>query len=303
MRDTRRQNNLRQRQVFVQADYLGGNTVHDVPCDTSVMQTISRRFYLLESCFYLERNSSLGRVLGKGQCDWVSLKPYSGMEGTQPHRILQHVDEFMDEFFLCWTDSLAFFRSKIMQSIFKDIRLCSALHKEHQSAIHPKPFLCQNWMILSCQVTLQSWHFWGSAGHLLVQCREHLQLTSPSTCGCDAQRACAQPTGTWKELLICSCHVLLARWWHVAAHWCVRACLKVGCASVLQCASLTLLRARQGHGSRDWAGMLHLTSSSGCLTWGCCEDLLLFFTWVKTTAFLLPLLQTNLPLLCRSARS
>lgn len=47
----------------------GKNTVHDVPGDTSVMQTISRRFYLLESCFYLERNSSLGRVLGKGQCD------------------------------------------------------------------------------------------------------------------------------------------------------------------------------------------------------------------------------------------
>ena len=28
----------------------GGNIVHDVPCDTSVMQAISGRFYLLESC-------------------------------------------------------------------------------------------------------------------------------------------------------------------------------------------------------------------------------------------------------------
>lgn len=136
---------------------------------------------------------------------------------------------------------------------------------EHQTGLHPELSLCQKWVILSWQVALQSWHFSGSAGYLLVQ-RRKLSTWPVLPHMAERLRELVHSQQVHKRSCwLASCHVLLARWWQVAAHWCVGTCLKAGCACVLQCALLTWLTTRKGHGRRDWAGMLHLTSSPRCL--------------------------------------
>lgn len=113
-------------------------------------------------------------------------------EGTGPHRILLH----MDEFFLCWTDSLAFIRScRGFIKTLDSARLCTKSISQafipNSSCARIEQFcparsLCRADISQALLGTC-----WCSAG------------SSPADPSCEAQRACAQPTGTLKELLTC----------------------------------------------------------------------------------------------------
>lgn len=173
--------------------------------------------------------------------------------------------------------------------------MCKANH----SGLHPKLCLCQKWVIFvlsghSTELMFLPlcWAAHGAAGGAP-------QLPGPTTCGWEAQGSCAQPVGVLKKLMIYELRRFAG---YVMGSTCTPS--RTGTTEGGICLRAPACSIKQG-----WPpgkGMAEETEVGVAAhgqplipTWGCRGDLLLFCSWVKTTAFRLPLLQTSHQWLCR----
>lgn len=184
----------------------------------------------------------------------------------------------MDEFLLCWTDSPAFIRS--CRGFIKTLNSAQLYTESISQAFIPNSSCGRiDWFCPArslCRADISQALLgtcWCSAG------------ISPADQSCEAQRACAQPTGTSKELLICQLPCSAGQG---MARSCTLVCRGMPEGRMCLCAQGCFINVPDNQ-ARAWQEALRWEAAPYqqplMPTWGCSEELLLLFSWVKRQPF------------------